>query len=443
MLADPSALQATPSTVSLRTGNASPIPILTYHQIDEAPAKGARLRGQAADMSPLQNDHPAGTRLRVAVLNRNFSPTGGGAERYSIALVEQLAWRHDIHVFAQSVDHHWPGVTYHKVSQPLKRPRWINQLWYATATWWATRRGFDIVHSHENTWSGQVQTVHVLPIKYNLFLGREGLTRALRWIKVLTSPRLLAYLWLEHMRYAAKPGRVLVVTSSTLKNIMLQTHPNTRSMLQVVTPGVTDVPGKVNTSTQLDARRKLGLPEQGQCILFVGNDYQKKGLATLLDAMVLLPEGVYLAVVGNPAHIPAFKAKTLAVGLGQRVFFLGVLKDVTLAYLAADCLAHPTQEDTFAMVVLEAMAHGLPVVVSSQAYCGISGLLTDSENALILQKPTDTDALSSLLQRVLSDVSLRQYLGTRAAEFANGHRWSDVALRQEAIYRASDSASRH
>ena len=44
MLADPSALQATPSTVSLRTGNASPIPILTYHQIDEAPAKGARFR---------------------------------------------------------------------------------------------------------------------------------------------------------------------------------------------------------------------------------------------------------------------------------------------------------------------------------------------------------------------------------------------------------------
>ena len=54
-------------------------------------------------------------RLRVAVLNIFFSPTGGGAERYSIALVEQLAPRHDIHVFAQRIEHNIPGVTFHVV----------------------------------------------------------------------------------------------------------------------------------------------------------------------------------------------------------------------------------------------------------------------------------------------------------------------------------------
>ena len=108
-------------------------------------------------------------RLRVAVLNRNFSPIGGGAERYSIALVEELAQRHEIHVFAQKIEHQWPGVTYHKLWTPLTKPRWINQIWFAVTSWWATRQGFDVVHSHENTWHGQVQTVHVLPIKYNLF----------------------------------------------------------------------------------------------------------------------------------------------------------------------------------------------------------------------------------------------------------------------------------
>ena len=44
-------------------------------------------------------------KLRVAVFNRTFSPTGGGAERYSIALVEQLSARHEVHVFAQVIDH--------------------------------------------------------------------------------------------------------------------------------------------------------------------------------------------------------------------------------------------------------------------------------------------------------------------------------------------------
>jgi hypothetical protein len=113
-----------------------------------------------------------------------------------------------VHVFAQEIDHQWPGVTYHKVSAPLRKPRWINQLWFATATWWATRSGFDVVHSHENTWHGEVQTVHVMPVKYSLFQGRHGLRRVLRWIKVVTSPRLLAYLGLERARYAAaRAGR--------------------------------------------------------------------------------------------------------------------------------------------------------------------------------------------------------------------------------------------
>ncbi|MHB1200964.1 MAG: glycosyltransferase, partial [Polaromonas sp.] len=129
-------------------------------------------------------DHsgPAPRKLRIAVFNRIFSSTGGGAERYSMALVEQLSDRHEIHVFAQEIDHQWPGVTYHRVSAPLRKPRWINQLWFATATWWSTRRGFDVVHSHENTWHGDVQTVHVLPVKYNLFYGRTRWRCALQWL---------------------------------------------------------------------------------------------------------------------------------------------------------------------------------------------------------------------------------------------------------------------
>ena len=86
------------------------------------------------------SDARAPGRLRVAVLNRVFSAGGGGAESYSIRLVEQLAARHEIHVFAQEIRHDWPGVTYHRVSSPLRKPRWVNQIWYAVATWSATRR---------------------------------------------------------------------------------------------------------------------------------------------------------------------------------------------------------------------------------------------------------------------------------------------------------------
>ena len=372
-------------------------------------------------------------KIRIAVFNRIFSPSGGGAERYSIALVEQLSARHEIHVFAQEIDHQWPGVTYHKVTSPLRKSRWINQLWFATATWWATRSGFDVIHSHENTWHGGVQTVHVLPVKYNLFHDRTGWRLAQCWLKVITSPRLLVYLWLERLRYAPRPGLKVVVTSESLRPIMTATYPECAHALALVTPGIT-FPAPKKHGHKAVARAALGLREGGTCLLFVGNDYRKKGLETLLRALVQLPPDVTLAVAGNAAHIAEFRALTDFLVLGTRVSFLGSLKNVELAYEAADCLVHPSLEDTFGMVVLEAMAHGLPVVVSSALYCGISGLLHDGVNALLLDQPKDANRLALLLQRLVSEAALQQTLSQGALAFAANYPWGKIALQQEAVY---------
>jgi UDP-glucose:(heptosyl)LPS alpha-1,3-glucosyltransferase len=373
-------------------------------------------------------------RLRIAVLNRLFKPTGGGAERYSIALVEQLAARHEIHVYAQQIEHDFPGVRYHKVFTPFTRPRWINQIWFALATWWMTRRSFDVVHSHENTWHGQVQTVHVLPIQYNLFKGRTGLTWALRCLKVLTSPRLLVYIGLERLRYRITPGKCIVVTAPGLRATMAQIFPATASVLAVVTPGVTDVPGRCTEQEKCAARLQLGLPEAGHCILFVGNDYRKKGLPALLQALSQLPAGRFLAVVGNADQIAEFRPQVQSLGLRDRVFFLGALSDVSVAYRAADCLAHPTLEDTFGMVVLEAMAHGLPVVVSDAEFCGIADFLTHGENAYVLNDPRNVPHLVDALMAVLPLSIGASDLAALAQIFASAHLWSAQARLQEAIY---------
>ena len=381
-------------------------------------------------------------RLRIAVLNRLFKPTGGGAERYSIALVEQLAQRHDIHVFAQQIEHQMPGVSYHHVSTPCTRPRWINQLWFALATWWLTRSGFDVVHSHENTWHGQVQTVHVLPIRYNLFRDRSGLAWVLRCLKVASSPRLLVYIGLEWARYRVKPDtrtasgldKCIVVTAPGLRAVMAQNYPACQAALAIVTPGVLEVPGRCSPADQAAARLQLGLPASGQGILFIGNDYRKKGLPALLQALQQLPQPIWLAVVGNAAHITEFQPLVRDLGLQDRVHFLGALRDVTPAYRAADCLAHPTLEDTFGMVVLEAMAHGLPAVVSGAAYCGIADFLQQGENAVLLEDPHDAPALASAIAAVLAATPWAQRLAVVAQAFAENHLWSAQARAQEAIY---------
>lgn len=391
---------------------------------------------KASDRTKVVTHAKSARPLRIAVLNRIFKPTGGGAERYSMALVEQLAQRHEIHVFAQQIDHHFPGVTYHRICTPFLRPRWINQLWFALATWLSTRKGFDVVHSHENTWHGQVQTVHVVPVKYSLFHGVVGWPLALRWVKIMTSPRLLAYLGLERSRYRMTKHRRIVVTSGSLQTVMAQTYPLTQSVMSIVTPGVSSVSGPQSVDERRAARLRLGLPDEGRGILLVANDYRKKGLPALIDAMRHIPEDCYVVVVGNSDQIPGFSQEFVDSQLQGRIHFLGSLSNVDDAYRAADCLVHPTLEDTFAMVVLEAMAHGVPVVVSGEQFCGISALLTDANNALILENPRDAHALAEAVIRILSDKKLALRLIANGQAFAQRHLWSEIARQQEEIYYA-------
>lgn len=372
--------------------------------------------------------------MKVAVLNRIFATTGGGAESYSIALVEQLAQRHEVHVFAQEIHHEWPGVTYHRVPRPFAKPRWANQLWYAWVTWRATRRGFDVVHSHENTWQGRVQTIHVKPVRHDLLHGRTGLRWALRWLKIALSPRLLTYVLLEAARFRRRPGQQVVVTSANLRAEVLQAYPHAADLLRVVTPGV-HLPGP--GPDRAAARAALGLPATGTVLLFVANHYERKGLGPLLEALAGLPADVSLVVVGNAAGIAPFRARAASLGVAPRVHFLGPMPAVDMAYRAADVLVHPTQADTFAMVVLEAMAHGLSVVVSGPAWCGISGLLEDGHHALLLDDPRDAAALRATLARLLEDRSLAHRLGQASKAFAAQHSWQAAARALEQIYRDS------
>lgn len=376
--------------------------------------------------------------MRIAVISRVFSKAGGGAESYSVALVQQLAARHDIHVFAQEFNHPVPGVTYHPVFCLSPKPRWINQLLFAVSTWIKTRRGFDVVHSHENTWHGQIQTVHVRPLRHNLFVGRHGIRRVIRWMKVLLSPRLITYVWLEGVRFKFTLGRKIVATSEGLRAECEQAYPGSKQAFSVITPG-TQVPAY--RPQRQAARVQLGLPATGPLVLFVANDYARKGLDALLLAMTHLSSDVCLAIAGSTRQAHQYQQQADKLGLLKRVHFLGSLDDLSPVYCSADCLAHPTLEDSFAMVVLEAMAYGLPVVVSGPAHCGISLHLTDGKEALLLNDPKDALRLSERLAEVLEKPDLAEGLRQHGLAFATAHSWESAALQYEALYQKAQQAS--
>jgi UDP-glucose:(heptosyl)LPS alpha-1,3-glucosyltransferase len=127
-----------------------------------------------------------------------------------------------------------------------------------------------------------------------------------------------------------------------------------------------------------------------------------------------------------------------AQALGARVHFLGALPDVADAYRAATLLVHPTLEDTYAMVVLEAMSHGLPVVVSGARWCGIAAELQDGVNAVLLDDPQDVAGLLDRLNAILGNILLYEVLSSASVRFSQRYSWSEAARQYEDLMKGEE-----
>ena len=372
--------------------------------------------------------------MRIALLTRNFSRTAGGAESYAIAIAQALSQRHEIHVFCQETDHPVQLAHYHLVWRPCKRPRWVNQIYYALSTWWHTRTGFDRVHSHEHVFHGQVQTLHVQPVSKGVSGNRRGWRWLWRWLGVLISPRRLTYLALEHARMRATRGRQLVFASPQLLNDFLPYYPHAANMAHVITPGVS-VPQTHGLRTEW--RTQMGWKPDEVALLFVANDYQRKGLDLVLQALCILPPAFHLTVLGQTRQLSNYTERIEKMGLTSRVRFVGPRSDVGEWMAGADTLVHPTLEDSFGMVVLEAMAHGLPVVVSPAPYCGLSAELKHLEQAWVLDNPHEAQALAMAVERIQTDRPMRERLIEAGRREAMGRSWAEAALKYEKVFSLS------
>jgi phosphatidylinositol alpha-mannosyltransferase len=164
----------------------------------------------------------------------------------------------------------------------------------------------------------------------------------------------------------------------------------------------------------------------GGRILFVGRDEPRKGLPVLLDAFARLPGEPELVLVG-----PSKPSNRLL--LGQRVRALGRVPDEELRreLARADVLAAPSLGgESFGIVLVEAMAAGLPVVASS--IDGYRAVLPESAGRLV--PPGDPVALAAALSELLADRDLRERLGEAGRREAERYAWPRIAEQMLAVY---------
>jgi UDP-glucose:(heptosyl)LPS alpha-1,3-glucosyltransferase len=151
------------------------------------------------------------------------------------------------------------------------------------------------------------------------------------------------------------------------------------------------------------ARAELGRRPRDTLFLFVGSGFARKGLGGAIAALAQAGNpAFYLAVVGRDRDQDKFAAQARRLGVGDQVRFLGGRDDVRPLYAAADCFILPTRYDPFPNTVLEALAMGLPAIVSSR--CGAAEVIEPGTNGWICA-PDDAAGIARLLH--LADAALR------------------------------------
>ncbi|NWG87270.1 MAG: glycosyltransferase [Hydrogenophilaceae bacterium] len=185
-------------------------------------------------------------------------------------------------------------------------------------------------------------------------------------------------------------------------------------------------------------RERHGISPDRPAALFVGRVAHEKNIDFLLDALLVarrrLPE-LLLLVTGEGPALASLRQQAEAMGLDKSVRFLGYLDragELPDCYAAADIFVFASRTETQGLVLLEAMAMGLPVV--GLAAMGTRDILAPGRGCLA--PDDDVEAFAQAMLTVLEDGALRARLADEAREYAR--EWADdrLAGRLASLYRA-------
>ena len=356
-----------------------------------------------------------------------------GTERYVAEWVSRLADQFEIHVYSQNVEGmDLSRISWHKISK-LPGPHILNYLWWFTCNQlqrgWNTRfagRRYDLTFSPGiNCLDADVISVHIV---FAELLRRNSPAAAFGKHPAFGSARLLhrqlyyrLIAFLEKRIYTDRETSLILITPRTAAP--LQEFYGRTGPFPAVYFGLDH--GVFNPQLRLElrdsARQKLHLAPEHFALLLIGNGWQNKGLPVILEAMGRLREiPLHLLVVGSDDPSP-YQTVLERNSLTGHVHFLPVRNDVEFYYSAADIYVGPSREDVLPLPPAEAMACGIPVIVT--AACGISEIISDGDNGIVVRDPSDAGTLAAKIRLLYESATLRASLSERAISTVQQYTW--------------------
>lgn len=326
--------------------------------------------------------------MKLLVIARPFV-FHGGVERATAGLIRALVEHgYDVHLLTPGARYRVPGVTQHALALP-PLPAAARALALAATARIAVARGaWDVVQSHERT------------LRQDVYRAGEGCHRG--YLASLEGRRARGLyhrivLGLERRVFARTPEVVAIARRGAAE--IAELYAVAPARLSVVYNGVdlARFHPRNRVAHRAAARDEAGIPRDAWTVLFMGSGFERKGLATLVEAFGAFPDRASrLLVIGRGDAAPS-RAVAGTLGIAERIVWLEPREDAERWYAAADVVALPSRYEPFGNVHLEALASGVPVVASAAA--GGAEVIREGSNGAIVD-PRSPAALTSALARL-------------------------------------------
>ena len=318
---------------------------------------------------------------------------------------------HEVHVFASRYES-LNGVACHSVAVPLKPFGLQSMVFARNARLALSRNEFDIVNGLSQVYPQDVYRMGDGIHKHWLTVhSGNTFTRLYNTI----SPRHRLILNIERKIFAPGNYKRIVAISNLCKQHAITYYNVPPNLIDVIYCGVNfDI---FNSSVRKEGellRKNLGIDPKAIVVLFVGMNFARKGLASLLRAVSQLRDKEkYRIVIVGKDNISRYGKLARELGLDGISMFCGFQDDMPSFYGCADVFVLPSYYEPLGNACLEAMACGLPVIATLET--GASELIAHGRSGFIMDNPENTPALANWLE-VLQDREVCRSMGSVAQE---------------------------
>jgi glycosyltransferase involved in cell wall biosynthesis len=375
-----------------------------------------------------------GQRLRVAYVYRNFH-LNGSIESIYVRQAERLAQDEDVTVFCSTVERIATSAPLRFADvEPIARGQ--DRFRYAAECASFARRAtrslrersdeFDVVHVEGTAaHTADLVTVHaVRPAEIEHYFAKvEPRARVRHLTTRLLRPQSSVVMGIERRLFATHP--LCLTPTRRIKDDLRREYGVPAELIEIIPyPVKVELPSD-EAGARARVRAEQGVPSDRLVALFVGRDFERKGLSTAIESIARCAALVELWVVGGGQAGP-YRDVAARLGIAERVRFFGPRPTEELGcwYAAADVLLLPSLQDAWGLPVVEAMAAGRVAVASE--YAGSHEAIESGLTGYVVTNDGASAEIAALLDGPLSDPHNRATIGERAARAAAGYRFDAI-----------------